>query len=264
VAEDRPAPVAGLDPPGGRDLPAPYQDPWTRLGRDLRAVAASERLRLWRLARRNRQGDLPVPGFWPRGLRPWFWPLLLSLILVAAGALIALALSAPPSQRPPAAAPVPPTGAPSPEVGMGENPSEETPEAPPEPSQPATGGPPTEPLPAEPLAAAEPETDPLLALLQPADPRRLIRAVQELPARGCLVLELADGFIAQPPAEAQRQAEAWRLLALEQGYERLELLDGAGRLLGRTARVGSGMILLTSAAPAPDAPRSPAATAPLG
>ncbi|MFO8236789.1 MAG: hypothetical protein R6U00_00760, partial [Prochlorococcaceae cyanobacterium] len=68
-------------PAPGRDLPAPYQNPWMLLGRDLRALLATARLRGWELARRNRQGDLAVPAFWPRELRPWFWPLVFSLTL---------------------------------------------------------------------------------------------------------------------------------------------------------------------------------------
>jgi hypothetical protein len=112
----------------------------------------------------------------------------------------------------------------------------------------------------EPAAAAEPlqdepaAIDPLLALLQPVDPRGLIGSVREQPARSCLQLNLSDRFAALAPALQGQQAEAWRVRALELGYERLELVDGAGRLLARTARVGSGMILLSSAAPAPDAP----------
>jgi hypothetical protein len=63
-------------------LPAPYQDPLSRLGEDLRAVLASLRLRLRELWRRNWQGDLARPGFWPRDLAPLYWPLLLSCGLI--------------------------------------------------------------------------------------------------------------------------------------------------------------------------------------
>jgi hypothetical protein len=277
VVEDRPAPVPGADPPAGRDLPAPYRDPWGRLAEDLRAVAASERLRLWQLARRNRQGDLPVPGFWPRDLRAWFWPLLLGLSLAVAVALITLALTALPADRPARVAPPPVVAPAPPEPEMGENRPKDAPEEPPERSEAATSpaaepaaSPPAGSAPAGASAASPPAgsapagppppppkqqpIDPLLAQLQPADPLGLIRAARQLPARSCLVLEVAEAFAAQPPAQAQRQAEAWRVQALELGYERLELLDRGGRLLGRTARVGSGMILLSSAARAPDAP----------
>jgi hypothetical protein len=66
----------------GAPLPAPYQDPLSRLGEDLRAVLASLRLRLRELWRRNWQGDLTRPGFWPRDLAPLYWPLLLSCGLI--------------------------------------------------------------------------------------------------------------------------------------------------------------------------------------
>ena len=66
----------------GAQLPAPYQDPFSRLGEDLRAVVASLRLRLQELWRRNWQGDLTRPGFWPRDLAPLYWPLLLSCGLI--------------------------------------------------------------------------------------------------------------------------------------------------------------------------------------
>jgi hypothetical protein len=49
-------------------------------------VAASVRLQARQLWRRNRQGDLSRPGFWPKDLAPLFWPLALAL----AGGLLAL------------------------------------------------------------------------------------------------------------------------------------------------------------------------------
>ncbi|MFO8237096.1 MAG: hypothetical protein R6U00_02340, partial [Prochlorococcaceae cyanobacterium] len=254
-------------PAPGRDLPAPYQNPWMLLGRDLRALLATARLRGWELARRNRQGDLAVPAFWPRELRPWFWPLVLSLVLALLVGLLVLVGPLLPGRLPQGqqpqqalredqpAAPLP--AAPEP---MEQPPPAAEPAEPPEPLLPPEAPPDLPPaVPAgEPPAAAPlteaPPIDPLLALLHPADPGGLILAVRERPASSCLQLELAAGFAALAPERQGQQAEAWRGRALELGYERLELVDGAGRLLGRTARVGSGMILLTSAAPAPDAP----------
>ena len=75
--------------PESGSLPAPYANPWSSLAQDLRAVAADLRLRLQELWRRNREGDLSTPGFWPRDLAPLFWPLALALpaLLLAAGVM---------------------------------------------------------------------------------------------------------------------------------------------------------------------------------
>lgn len=70
-------------PEPSTNLPAPYRSPWRALAEDLRAVAASLRLGLQELWRRNGQGDLPRPAPWPRDLAPLFWPLLLALALAA-------------------------------------------------------------------------------------------------------------------------------------------------------------------------------------
>ena len=240
MAEDRPA------SPPGRDLPAPYQDPWTLLGRDLRAVLASARLRLWELARRNRQGDLALPDGWPRALRAWFWPLVLCLLLAA---LVSVIVLVPPLLAGPGTPDVvTPAGQHGPPSSTG--PAEPAPSAEP-PPPPAAEARPAAPEPPPPAAPAD---DPLLALLASADPARLIEAVHDAPAASCLELQLAAGFTALSPAAQERQAGQWRSRAQELGYERLELVDAAGHLLGRTARVGSGMILLTSEAPPADAP----------
>ena len=71
------------DPSG--NLPAPYVSPWLEFGRNLKAMAADLRLRGQELWRRNREGELSVPGFWPRDLAPSFWPLLLVLLLLLSG-----------------------------------------------------------------------------------------------------------------------------------------------------------------------------------
>ena len=63
-------------------LPAPYQSPWEALRQDLPAAAADLRLRLQELWRRNREGDLSTPGFWPQDLAPLFWPVVLLVLLL--------------------------------------------------------------------------------------------------------------------------------------------------------------------------------------
>lgn len=76
------------------NLPAPYESPWRQLGRAAGAVVASLGLDLRGLWRRNRSGELPRLGWWPRDLAPLFWPLVLAaalaLVLPAAGWLAGL------------------------------------------------------------------------------------------------------------------------------------------------------------------------------
>jgi hypothetical protein len=64
-------------------------------------------------------------------------------------------------------------------------------------------------------------------------------------------LRLAGAYGALPLAERRSLAERWLERARELGYERLELVDQAGRLLARPARVGSGMILLDAVSTPP-------------
>lgn len=84
-----------------------------------------------------------------------------------------------------------------------------------------------------------------------ADPPAWVFALEQRPAEGLLRLQLAGGFSALPLAERRNLAERWLERARELGYERFELVDPAGRLLARSARVGSGMILLDAVSTAP-------------
>ncbi|MEA5390362.1 hypothetical protein VB738_03710 [Cyanobium gracile UHCC 0139] len=219
--------------PPPSDLPVPYASPWGRLGQALRAVLASLRLKLRELWRRNGEGDLSVPGFWPQGLAPLFWPLLLAALLallLALGGQIWRGLS---HRADPAGGTAPPLVAPAPP----------SPPAPPMPPSP-------EPAPVLPAPVAEPkpppalELDPLLALLADDDPQHLIASAHPEPAEGRLVLTMAPSYAGLAPASRSRWAERWQERARGLGYERLELVDGQGRLLARGALVGSGMILL--------------------
>ena len=83
-----------------------------------------------------------------------------------------------------------------------------------------------------------------LAELVGADPPAWVQDLEERPAEGLLRLRLAGGYGALPLTERRSLVERWLVRARELGYERLELVDQAGRTLGRPARVGSGMILL--------------------
>ena len=228
------APEAPPEPgdPGG-ELPAPYQDPYAALGHDLRAVVATLRLRAMELWRRNRQGDLSVPGFWPQDLAPLFWPALLVLALAV---LIALPMGV---------ARLLPKPGPKDEIEQSEIEPAEI-----EPAEievlvaPELPAPPPEPAPSpkpEPPALA---LDPLIQLLSAQDPRHLIVMARPQPASGVLELELSSGFIQLPAVERQAEAEAWLERSLGLGYDTLRLVDAAGLPLGRQALVGSGMILL--------------------
>lgn len=229
--------------PPPSDLPAPYASPWGRLGQALRVVLASLRLKLRELWRRNGEGDLSVPGFWPQGLAPLFWPLLLAILLammVALAGRIWSGLVHP--ARPPVAAPSTSLAAPAPA------PAADAPaaDAPAEPTAPPIPSP-------APVVAPEPppllELDPLLALLAEQDPQHLIASAHPEPAKGLLVLTMAPRFAGLAPASRGRWAERWQEHARKLGYERLELVDGRERLLARAALVGSGMILLDPGAP---------------
>lgn len=246
-------PEAENEHPGGQpspspDLPAPYQDPFAALGNDLRAVVATLRLRLQELWRRNRQGDLSVPGFWPQDLAPLFWPLLLALGLAALAALpMGLGRLLPERAQPVPEQPEKLLTTPLPQA---------RPTAEPEPIPPAE---PSAELAAEiqakPVLLPEPEPqpeseppplalDPLLALLNEDDPRHLIASAHPEPGAGLLQLQIGEAFAQLPQGERRTEAEHWLERSQALGYERLELVDGAGRLVGRQALVGSGMILL--------------------
>jgi len=242
------------EPPAGpgRDLPAEYQSPWIALRLDLQAVAASLVLSSREFWRRNRQGDLPRPGFWPAAVASLFWPLLLAMALglVVAALLVLLQPGQPPTPSgadpgasradvPDAASPLPPTdraaSVPA-EAGVVATAPEQAPEA-------ATEAAP------EPEPESEPTADPLLTAFAPLDPDHWIRAAKAEPQRHQLGLVLAAEFAVLPAGRQQQLAQAWYHQAADLGYDHLLLRDRRGRLLGRDALVGSGMILFDDGAP---------------
>ena len=258
------------DPAGGSNLPAPYRSPWNLLAQDLRAALADLRLRLQEGWRRNGEGSLWSPPWWPRDLAPLFWPLLLALALaslLAAGLALGslLARPAPPAPAPEAAASeAAPEAVPAHPLGLqaetGSEPTVLAPPLPPPPippaPEPAPASRPAKPSSADVAAGASRPTpsaaapDPLVELLQAADAQGLVLQASGQPDAGLVVLELAPGFLTLPVAERQRRAEHWQQLASSLGYEHLELRDRRAGLLGRDALVGAGMILFSTPPPA--------------
>ena len=104
--------------------------------------------------------------------------------------------------------------------------------------------------PSESLAMEEPlpaqlSFDPLFELFQDAAvPEGLLRSAQPVPEQDRLLLELSVDVWAQLPID-QRQtlASSWLQSAIELDYANLQLVNEQGDLLGRSARVGGGMIL---------------------
>ncbi|WP_216902729.1 hypothetical protein [Synechococcus sp. CCY 9618] len=219
--------------PPPSDLPAPYASPWGQLSLALRAVVASLRLKARELWRRNAEGDLSVPGFWPQGLAALFWPLLLAFLLAMPLLVWRLLPHRAPDPAPAAggAPPVslaPPAAVEPPEIGTAE-----------EPVAPASPAPEPPPL----------ELDPLLTLLADDDPDHLIASAHPETAHALLVLTMQPAYGLQAPAARRRWAERWQERARALGYGRLQLVDGGGQLLARGALVGSGMILLDPGPP---------------
>jgi hypothetical protein len=208
-------------------------------------MAADVRLRGQELWRRNREGELSVPGFWPRDLAPSFWPLLLVLVLLLPLAGVRFWQEhASPAPRPelvevqrtsPLELPVPEL-IPAPQP-MAEEPSP-MPEA-------VNAEPPLEPSELDEPLQPQLSFDPLFSLFQDtAVPDGLLRSAKPVPEQDRLLLELSVGVWQQlPPDQRQTLASSWLQSALELDYASLQLVNEQGDLLGRSARVGGGMIL---------------------
>jgi len=205
-------------------------------------------LRLRESLRRNGEGSLWRPRWWPVDLAPLFWPLLLALALAA---LMALGVWLP-RLRPAATEPAPPSAVAPSLPTVSEPPAAEPPvaavlpEPAPEPAPEAALEPETdaESLEAEPLEPPPP--DPLVLLLQRPGADGLIRRAVGDADASSLSLQLAPAFPALAAKEQQRRAELWQQWARDLGYDHLELRDSRAGLLGRDALVGDGMILFSS------------------
>ena len=211
-------------------------------------MVADTGLRLRESLRRNGEGSLWRPRWWPVDLAPLFWPLLLALALAA---LMALGVWLP-RLRPAATEPAPPSAVVPALPTVSEPPAAEPPaaavlpEPAPEPAPEAALEPGTdaESLEAEPLEPPPP--DPLVLLLQRPGADGLIRRAVGDADASSLSLQLAPAFPALAAKEQQRRAELWQQWARDLGYDHLELRDSRAGLLGRDALVGDGMILFSS------------------
>ena len=238
------------------NLPAPYTSPWREFGRNLRAVLADLGLRIRELSRRNREGDLSVPAFWPPAWAPFFWPLLLALLLaMPAAGLRWLSLSrsveAPVEQLSDG-----PSSSPSqssheivvdelvtsalPGDSLRNDRDDAAPSS-------GTGSSTEQPMPIPSVLPAPPalQIDPLLNLMIDGDtPDNLLDSAEPDLRANRLVLRVSpSGWRALSAGSRQVQAETWQSIAEDLGYGSLMLLDDEDRSLGRSARVGDGMIL---------------------
>ncbi|MCP9799552.1 hypothetical protein [Synechococcus sp. RedBA-s] len=237
----------------GSELPVVYESPWRALRRDLRAVAASCGLALRRLWRRQWQGDLPLPAFWPRRQATHFWPavLLLAVVLLALAGSVTVRQWRPAGAQGPAIDPFP---APM-EAGEGSREEaavtfdsaavmdsaaagETTPEPKPEP-EPQNDVPGTK-------AASTLSSAPVGLPPGFSDDSGLVLSAPASGGATLLNLQISAAFLTLPEGERQRLAQQWWQQALGLGYEQLRLLEPGGAAVGRTAVVGGGMILLDS------------------
>ena len=230
------------------NLPAPYVSPWLEFSRNLQALFADLQLRAQELWRRNGEGDLSIPGFWPRNLASTFWPVVLVLVVALPLAGLRWWQSAHPTL---------PEPAPSVVAGDGFVPDGVLPEtvfpAPllPEPLITPQPQPALEPEPTlfdfEDPPLPELDLNPLLDLfLDGSAPEGLLASATPQPAQNRLVLQVSDAWNSLGPSVRTSIAEDWQQRSRDLGYSSLQLVDGQQTLLGRSARVGSGMILFES------------------
>ena len=230
------------------NLPAPYVSPWLEFARNLQALFADLQLRAQELWRRNGEGDLSVPGFWPRNLASIFWPAV--LVLVVAGPLAGLRWWQ--SAHPTLPEPVPGVVASDGFVPDGVLPETVVPE-------PLLPEPLITPQP-QPALAPEPtlfdvedpplpvlDLNPLMDLfLDGSAPEGLLASATPQPAQNRLLLQVSDAWNSLAPSARTSISEDWQRRSLDLGYSSLQLVDGQEKLLARSARIGSGMIVFDS------------------
>ena len=230
------------------NLPAPYVSPWLEFSRNLQALFADLQLRAQELWRRNGEGDLSIPGFWPRNLASIFWPVVLLLVVALPLAGLRWWQSAHPTLPEPVPGVVARDGlvldGVLPETVVQE-PLLPEPLITPQP-QPALEPEPTL-LDFEDPPLPELDLNPLLDLfLDGSAPEGLLASATPQPAQNRLVLQVSDAWNSLGPSVRTSIAEDWQQRSRDLGYSSLQLVDGQQTLLGRSARVGSGMILFES------------------
>ena len=255
------------------DLPAPYNSPWKALSQDLKAVSADVRLRSQEIWRRNREGDLSVPAFWPKQWAALFWPALLGFslaVLILGGIQLRQALQgqSPPSPPEvervrttafPEARPLPITTSVEADLnnqGLAEAPTEQNSSRPKESEKliaaeeaPTPVSEDHEPPSAE-TESGELRVNPLLDLLveegntQNSQGSALIVSAQPQPERNAVILQIdAAAWLQHSQDQRQQLADTWWNRLEEQGYADLRLVNAHQELLARPARIGGGMIV---------------------
>ena len=240
------------------NLPAPYVSPWKDLARNVQALWADLGLRVRELWRRNREGDLSVPAFWPVELTPLFWPVLLAIVLALAVS-VALKLN---HLRAPAQPEVEQSasqtqdqvrttesvlpkqlkGLSALQTPIGEIPAIET-------SLPDELVTPVEMDDAQPPVALQ--LDPLLdLLLDGSAPEGVLNEARPDPADNRLVLCVTEAWWTLGDLQRSDLAKTWQERSRQLGYSELQLVNVQDRLLARSARVGDGMILFNNVPPA--------------
>ena len=232
------------------DLPVPYVSPWVEFARSLRALIADLRLNGQALWRRNREGDLSVPAFWPRKLSPLFWPLILVLLLVSGFGGLRWLLSDRAVEQVPVVDAIPQSSS---EPLYPVNPDSvltSEPESKPELDVDSEADLFVGPYAPEPARPPKPTLmlDPLLELfLDGSASEGVLIAASPQPEQNRLVLELSEQWFLLTPERREALASIWFDRAADLDYQTLQLIDSRNNLLGRSARVGTGMILFAAA-----------------
>ncbi len=218
-------------------------------------------LRGQELWRRNRQGTLPSPAWWPADLAPLFWPALIVLLVAVLASALTVVLRVWPQAPDPVERSVP-------AAVVDDAPEPQPLQAPI--SEPPAVAPPLEEIVQEPTEEATPELeataleredlepegfepeglegpfapDPLVELVQRPEADGLLLQAEGIAEQSLLILRVRPAFPALSAQEQRRRAELWQQWALELGYDHLELRDSRAGLIARDALVGEGMIVL--------------------